>query len=137
MTITVAIPHYNDAVKLERLLNQLSAENFDQILVLEDASTEPAVKALPAKFPAVEFVFGKENLGPGGNRNRALCKVKSDLIWFLDSDRIIKSSNPRTAIENIFQKNLRQACGGLTLMNGAPQGCNYGRRMHPTRDTMC
>lgn len=135
MKITVAIPHYNDAENLDKLLGQLSEKGFDQVLVLDDNSTDDAVRQLAQKYPYAEFVFGDANLGPGGNRNRVIGRTQADLIWFLDSDMEIKTENPRAEIEKLFVKNMRQVVGTLILGDGnEPMWWNYGYFTHPEKD---
>jgi GT2 family glycosyltransferase len=79
--------------------------------------------------------LAKKNLGPGGNRNRVIGKTTAEVIWFLDSDMIILSENPRVKIEEIFRKNKNQIVGTLIKnLLGENMPWNFGKFMNPVRD---
>jgi GT2 family glycosyltransferase len=113
----------------------LATKDLDQVVVLDDASADDKLIELQDKYLWAEFVFGDKNLGPGGNRNRIIGKTKADLIWFLDSDMQIKTDDPRTKIEEIFNNEMNQVVGTLILNDhGDPMGWNYGHFLHAKND---
>lgn len=134
MKITVAIPHYNSLDTLWRLIEQLREDSIDQIIVLDDSSKLPPTK-LEAEFPSVQFHFGSDNLGAGGNRNRILKLVDEGIVWFIDADMEIVSTDNADRLRSIFKKELNQVVGGMIYSKeGQEMQWNYGHEMHPVHD---
>ena len=89
MDITLAIPNFNGLEGLKKLLPQVTKEEFKNIYVLDDCSTDKSEEYVK-KFPKITFVKGKKNLGPAGNRNRILNCQLGDIIFFIDADMELK-----------------------------------------------
>lgn len=84
MTITVVIPHYNDHARLVLALESVWAQTRppEQVIVVDDGSTEPLSFAHPA-----ELLFTPSpRSGPAIARNIGIGAAKGDTIAFLDSD---------------------------------------------------
>ena len=134
MKVIAAVPHYNAPGMLRNLLAQLSQDSFDQIVVLDDASRDKPTK-IAAEFPAVTFVYGPENLGAAGNRNRVLEVVSDGIVWFIDADMAIISKNNADALRRIFKYRRTRMIGGLIYTKaGSQMDWNYGHEMHPVHD---
>ncbi len=134
MKITAAIPHYNSLDTLWRLLSQLKEDTFDEIVVLDDASSIAPTK-LEAEFPSVTFHYGDKNVGAGGNRNRILNVVKEGIVWFVDADMEIVSQKNAQQLRDIFATDVHQMVGGLIYTkSGQQMEWNYGHVMHPVHD---
>ncbi|MGB7149872.1 MAG: glycosyltransferase family A protein, partial [Terriglobales bacterium] len=87
MKISVLIPAYNAAATIGPTLESVLAQTRppDEIIVLDDGSTDQTAKAVEAYAPRVTL-HRQKNRGLGSSRN-VLCKMaQGDLVAFLDSD---------------------------------------------------
>ncbi|WP_257455748.1 glycosyltransferase [Archangium lipolyticum] len=89
--ISVVIPCYNDGKYLPETLESLAAQTrpADEILVVNDGSTDPATLALFDQLPKHIRVHHQHNQGLGFARNNGIRETTGDLILALDSDDLI------------------------------------------------
>ena len=87
--ITVAIPTYNSTATIRSTLESVLAQTArpDEILVLDDGSTDDTISILESYKPRVAL-FRQENQGVAGTRNALCARASGDLIAFLDHDDI-------------------------------------------------
>jgi mycofactocin system glycosyltransferase len=81
--VTVVIPVKDRPACLERLLESLGGLSC---VVVDDASSEPALTKEIAARHRVQFVGLDVNLGPAAARNAGLAVATSPLVAFIDSD---------------------------------------------------
>lgn len=91
MKISVIIVSYNAANYLELCLHSVKAAlgNMGEIIVYDNASPERTIEKLPTKFPEINFVFSKENLGFSRANNAAVKIAKGDYILILNPDTVV------------------------------------------------
>jgi glycosyltransferase involved in cell wall biosynthesis len=86
-TTSVVMPVRNGeayvAAALGSVLDQLSAD--DEIIVVDDASTDGTVALVQDRFPRAKLLRG-EGAGPGAARNLGLAAASGTFIAFLDHD---------------------------------------------------
>lgn len=97
-TMAVLITHFNRPRLLERALESLASQTVlpEEILVYDDASSDPAVKSLVRQYRllfqnrGVDFraFFSKRNRGPSFGRNFLAKKSRSDFLLFMDDDNL-------------------------------------------------
>ncbi len=135
MKVTVAIPSYNGLTFLQKILPSLRGQGFDQIYVLDDASTDDSLKWLKTQAD-VQVIEGKQNVGPTANRNRILPVVKDDIILFLDADVQIIGSDIAAKISRHFSDYSNLAVAGTLVLSeqDAPMWFNWGYDTTPCRD---
>jgi len=128
LPVIAAIPNYNMAESLQRLLPQVLKQGYEHIYVLDDASTDNSREVVAAFGPAITFVAGQENLCSGGNRNRILEVLPTNaIIHFLDADTELEGSNVAQTIQGLFQGSSLKIVGGLVKTPGGTQQIwNYG-----------
>src|SRR5512146_381971 len=99
LPVVVAIPNYNMADSLTVLLPQVLLQDYDDVYVLDDASTDHSRDGAEVYKPDGRFVAGSENIGPGGNRSRIIDALsRQAIIHFLDADmRLDSTGNPEIA----------------------------------------
>lgn len=89
--ISVVIPCYNDGRHLPETLDSLACQTrkADEVLVVNDGSTDPDTLALLGRLPAPIRVLHQENQGLGFARNNGIKQLTGDLVLILDSDDLI------------------------------------------------
>lgn len=82
----VIIPHYNDAARLARCLEQLVLNDTTdtEIVVVDNGSTDP-LGEVRAAFPSVRFVIETEK-GAAAARNRGVQETTAQRLFFIDAD---------------------------------------------------
>jgi mycofactocin system glycosyltransferase len=81
--LTVVVPVRDRAEQLDRCLSALSPLN---VIVVDDASHDPAAVAAVAKRHDASLVTLTTNVGPAGARNAGLARVTTPVVAFVDSD---------------------------------------------------
>ncbi|MDP3013426.1 MAG: glycosyltransferase family 2 protein, partial [Candidatus Subteraquimicrobiales bacterium] len=89
--VSVIIPSYNRAQFIERALNSVRAQTYDnlEMIVVDDASsddTEERVAAMVLMDNRISYVRHLVNRGAQAARNTGVHKAKGDYIALLDSD---------------------------------------------------
>lgn len=96
MYISVIIPTYNSENYIERSLNSVLDQNYEnyELLVSDDGSNDNTKKILEKykihfkkKNILYQLIFN-EHLGPGNARNQAIKRSNHEWIAFLDSDDV-------------------------------------------------
>lgn len=134
LPVVAAVPNYNMANHLGSLLPTLADQEYEEIYVLDDASTDNSrevVEGFSRDLDLnVHFVQGEENLGSGGNRNRIIPALGHEaIIHFIDADvRLISNGNVALAKEAFKDKSTGLVGGLITLPDGTPWMFNYGGR---------
>lgn len=86
---SVVIPTYNRASKLQRAVESVLAQSYDnfEILVMDDGSTDNTAEVV-ASFvdPRITYLWDKNFGGPARPRNRGIAIAKGEWICFLDAD---------------------------------------------------
>lgn len=88
--VSIVIPVYNREKEIQRGLESLANQTFDnfEVLVCDDGSTD-ATEAVVAAFPhklRIQYIKGPHEGGPAGPRNRGWKQAKAPFVAFLDSD---------------------------------------------------
>lgn len=100
---TVVIPVMNRHGALRRLLSSIrasTAQKNPRIIVVDDASEDPAaINKAATEFDA-ECVALVNNVGPAGARNAGLAHVKTEYVVFLDSDVVIDKNTIPTLLKH-------------------------------------
>ncbi|MCX6053849.1 MAG: glycosyltransferase [Chloroflexi bacterium] len=105
MHISVVIPVFNRAHLIERTIESILAQDFDDfdLSIVDDASTDETVDIV-RKYeinPRVKIFINKINLGLTGNWNRCIELAKGPLVQIVQSDDLI-DSNYLSNVETVF-----------------------------------
>ncbi len=102
--ISVIIPVYNDEKYIAETLDSVIAQTFTdwEAICVNDGSTDNSLKILKqyAKSDKRIHIIDQKNQGVVIARNNAISKSKSDLIYPLDGDDIIKPD----CLEKLYNK---------------------------------
>ena len=129
--VVAAIPNYNMADYLRRLLPQILGGGYDGVYVLDDASTDDSVDAAADFGSAVTLVRSATNRGAGTNRNQILEHVADGtLIHFVDADMDLTTPAPAAVAREVFARYAGSGVGvvgGLVRRaDGTQEPYNYG-----------
>lgn len=88
MKVSAIIPTYNRRSYITRAIDSVLAQTVpvDEILVVDDGSTDATAEFLDEKYGARLRVIRQSNSGVSGARKRGIQEAKGDWIAFLDSD---------------------------------------------------
>jgi glycosyltransferase involved in cell wall biosynthesis len=88
--ISVVVPTRNRSAFLKECLDALMAQiaPADELLVMDDGSTDDTRDMLRSRFPDVR-VIGSENRGKSSAVNRAIADTTRPFVWIVDDDDII------------------------------------------------
>jgi len=89
MRISLIIPSYNRCTLLRRALLSVFAQTHlaDEVLVIDDGSTDKTAEMIAKEFPEVIYVY-QENTGVSAARNKGIQQAKGNWIALLDSDDV-------------------------------------------------
>jgi GT2 family glycosyltransferase len=95
--MTLCVVNYNGEAYLERTLTAARAvcPRFDEILVVDNASTDRSLELTRAGFPEATVLPLATNGGPGAARNAGFAAARHDLILFADNDVALTPEAPR------------------------------------------
>jgi mycofactocin system glycosyltransferase len=82
--VTVVVPVRDRTAELDRLLGALA--EVGGVVVVDDASADPAATEEVAARHGATFVALASNVGPAGARNAGLSAVHTPIVAFVDSD---------------------------------------------------
>jgi O-antigen biosynthesis protein len=86
MKFSIIIPNWNGRKLLEKNLPAVMASKPDEIIIVDDASTDDSVTFLKEKYPEVILLVNKENLGFAKSCNRGVVQAKGDIVVLLNND---------------------------------------------------
>jgi GT2 family glycosyltransferase len=93
--VSVVIPNWNGRELLERFLPSVAAalagNPNNEILVVDNASTDGSVEFLRERFPSVRVLAMAANLGFGGGSNAGFRGARSDVVVLLNNDMRVEA----------------------------------------------
>ncbi|MEM2125319.1 MAG: glycosyltransferase family 2 protein [Candidatus Methanosuratincola sp.] len=125
-TISVCIVNYNTRDLLRDCLRSVMRDTPDEIIVVDNASTDGSVEMVKGEFPSVRLLRSKVNLGYGAAANRAIGSCQSDYVLLLNSDTQLKPGC-LPALRDYLDKNPSTAIAGPRISNpdGTPQTSTF------------
>lgn len=105
---TFIIPVYNAENTIERCLESVRVQNYDnfEVIVMDDGSKDQSYeKCMKYQIEDSRFrIFQQENAGPSAARNQCLKYAKGNWICFVDSDDTI-DSNYLMKLSRVIEQN--------------------------------
>ena len=92
-TIAVCIISYNTRDLLRECLRSVLMQNADEIIVVDNASTDGSVEMMKAEFPSIPLIALEKNLGFGTASNRGIKNCRSEHIFLLNADAIMNAGS--------------------------------------------
>ena len=116
MKVSVIIPTYNGAHKLDGILNALQKQSKqpDEIIVIVDGSTDNTAEVLEEYQKTISSlkVFYQDNKGRAAVRNAGASKATCELLVFFDDDMLPEPNCLEVHLEHHRQK-------PMTILTGA------------------
>ena len=115
--VTIVIPAYNSEKYIEKCLDSVVNQTFDdyEVLIVNDGSTDDTEEILEmyrTRYPELIRVYKKQNGGLSSARNYGMEKVNSKYIIFLDSDDYLDSVYVETLVREAEEKKADVVCSG-------------------------
>lgn len=90
MSITVVIPLYNKAQYIQRAIDSVLYQSFQDfhILVVDDGSTDEGPALVSSYTDSRIAIVSQSNQGVSAARNKGIKEASDDLIAFLDADDV-------------------------------------------------
>ncbi len=82
----IVVVSYNTCDHLSACLATLSEQDADEIIVVDNASSDGSAEMVRRKFPAVYLIDNSVNVGYGAAVNQAVVESDADWIFLLNSD---------------------------------------------------
>lgn len=98
MTVSIIIPLFNTEGYIERTLDSIINQSYNEIevLVVDDGSSDlgpSIVRKYSEKYKFIKLFNNHRKKGVSGARNTGIEQSKGEYLWFLDSDDIMLHSN--------------------------------------------
>jgi glycosyltransferase involved in cell wall biosynthesis len=144
--ISTLIPTYNRRIHVLRALDSVLAQTVpvDEIVVVDDGSTDGTAEAIHCRYGSRVSVFRQENAGVSAARNRGIREARGEWIAFLDSDDVWFPTKIERQIEALttlgrefglcFTNNLFAGNPDLTLSVFQETGFQAAPRLGPFED---
>lgn len=94
--ISIIIPLYNKEAIIERTLNSVLSQDYDnfEVVIVDDGSTDNSayvaqqfIRNIPAAIGNAKWVFiSQQNGGPSKARNTGIEKARGEWLYFIDAD---------------------------------------------------
>jgi GT2 family glycosyltransferase len=122
-SVSIVVLNHNDWAMTERCLNCLFEIEYPdyRITVIDNASQTPCPDGMPARFPKVEFLFNRHNMGYSEGCNRGIRHSRQwnpAYIWLLNNDTEVDTGSLK-AMVRLFELNSRLGAVGSILCDSS------------------
>ncbi len=126
MKLSIIILSFNTKALLDRCLGSVCASLKNssikyEIIVIDNNSTDGSVELIKKKYPQVESVFNKKNIGFGMANNKGVQLAKGEYVLFLNSDCEVLDKGIETLFEYLSRKPKSFVGGKLFNEDKTPQ----------------
>ncbi|MHC5261867.1 mycofactocin biosynthesis glycosyltransferase MftF [Streptomyces sp. UC4497] len=135
-TVTYVIPVRDRPDQLDRALASIRATTPDApVIVVDDASHEPAPVAAAAGRHHARVLTLADNLGPAGARNAGLREVTTPYVVFIDSDIVLATDTVDVLLRHFADPAVVLAVPRITALPG-PDAERWLGRYESTRSSL-
>jgi|688.fasta_scaffold41623_2 GT2 family glycosyltransferase len=122
LSITLIIPVKNRFIDLKNCLISILNLNYvpSKIIIVDDGSSNKEfikIKKLCISYPNIELIRNKTTRGVSYCKNLALKNVKTEFVWFVDSDTLVINKNCLKIAVIFFKKNPNSVIGGEIVID--------------------
>lgn len=133
MDISVIIVNYNVKHFLEQCLYSVQAalkKVSGEVLIIDNDSSDNSVEYLRPKFPSVQFIQNKENIGFGKACNQGLQLATGNYILFLNPDTIVPEDCFEKCIQ-FLEADTNAGALGVKMIDGSGKFLKESKRSFP------
>lgn len=118
LKISAIIPAHNEEGRISSVLETLiSSKLFDEIIVVNDASTDKTSNEVKKNFSGVRLISKKKSNGKADAMILGAKKAKNEIIFFCDADLInLKKTHLESLINPVISGKLRMSVGAQEYM---------------------
>lgn len=119
MDLSIIIVNYNVKEFLQNLLHSIekaSSNISKEIIVIDNASDDGSVEVIKDKFPSVNLIENKINVGFGRANNQGLAVAKGKYILFINPDCIV-SEDTFDKMISFFESHPYCGLAGCKILN--------------------
>lgn len=86
--VSIISVHFNHLEVTEEFIQSILKIDYDpvEIFVVDNGSMEEPIVPIIEKYPQINFIISKKNLGFAGGNNLAIKKAKGDFLLFINND---------------------------------------------------
>lgn len=138
--VSIVVPVYNVEAYLEKCLDSLVNQNFDnyEVIIVNDGSTDKSkeiAQRYENKYSNVVLIDQK-NKGLGGARNTGIEAVKGEYILFVDSDDYIHPDTLKLAYDEANKKQADIVVFGFTIISESGEIIKIERGFESTNSSL-
>ena len=135
MKLSIVIVSYNVRNYLDQCLQSVAKAvagiDDSEVFVIDNASQDDTMTALPSKYPWVRFVANDENMGFARANNLAIRQSTGDYVLLLNPDTIVENNTFREAV-GFMDDHPRAGGVGVMMHNEDGTVAPESRRAIPT-----
>lgn len=121
-SLSVVIPTSRGGADLERCLTTLAAQGYPEleVVVVDNASPDPAMERLPERFAGVRILRNEENRGFAGASNQGIEASEGELILLLNDDTALEPAALQALVGALCERPSWGACQAKLLLMDDP-----------------
>ena len=101
--VSAVVVSYNSAAYLPDCVRSLRSEGVDEVVVVDNASSDASVQTVLATDPAVDVVETGGNLGFGSAANRGVARTEGDYMLILNPDTVVEPGTVKALVEALVR----------------------------------
>jgi GT2 family glycosyltransferase len=134
MKLSIVIVNYNVKYFLEQCLDSVLRATKDidsEIFVVDNHSSDNSLEYLIPRFPGVNFIDNRENVGFSKANNQAILQSSGEYILLLNPDTVVGES-ALTNVCRFMDENSRAGAVGVKMLDGFGQFLPESKRGFPS-----
>lgn len=119
MKVSCIVPAYNEVKNIHRPLAVLTKSDLiDEIIVVDNASTDGTPEAVEKTFPEVKVIRHSKNLGKADSMVTGAKAAKNSILFFCDADLTdLKKKHIKQMLMPVFDGKAKLVAGMQEFMN--------------------
>lgn len=103
---SVIIPNWNGKALLEKNLPSVLKVGFDEVIVVDDASTDGSVSFLKQNFPQIKLIENPRNRGFAYTVNKGVVSASGEIVYPFNTDMVPQSGILEPVLKHFEDPNI-------------------------------